>query len=199
MTLAVRQLRRAKPSTRARAAGWRPPRIGLALTFSIRSITLLQRKVAAMRTFPTAPADVVADSVFGDAFERVVHASTWFSAHFRKPAMSLAQRIPPVADVDEDGIVDLEDETGIGDGLVFFPHGLRDRPCIVLPLWSYSVVLAGSDSVAGDTAVTNASSGVCLPRTADVRSSIRSRLTACCPTYLTGPVQVPGQKSGEEG
>src|ERR1700733_9991383 len=85
-----------------------------------------------MRTVPTSPADVETDAILRDSFQGMINCLNLELRPFPVAGRVTFLREPQVPDVDQGRIVDLQDETGVDDGLIFFTDGLRHRPCIVL-------------------------------------------------------------------
>ena len=116
----------------------------------------------------------------------VIHGLDLERRPFAEAGHVVVKREPPVVNVDERRIVDLQDEAGIDDRLVFLADRLGQAPTYSPPGFCNSS-FGRICSVAGDTAVMKASS-TRVPRARGLRFSM-SRLIAAWPTYLTGPVQ----------
>ena len=86
---------------------------------------VLQRHVEGVRPVPAAPADVIARALLGDAAQRVVER---VDAKLRPVAvLRLAhRRHHALVHVGQERVVDLHDEAGIDDGLVFLVQGFGE-------------------------------------------------------------------------
>ena len=107
-------------------------RVGLRLHLQQQVDDVLERDVGLVRAVPASPADVEAHAVFGDALQRMVER-----LHLERRPLAVAgdvvvEREPPVIDVDDRRIVDLQDEAGVDDGPVFLADRLGERPGVVL-------------------------------------------------------------------
>ena len=85
-----------------------------------------ERHVAMVRTFVISPAEVQAQPVRRDVLQRVIErfdVEPCLFAEFAEAQLGVLD-VPPHREI---WAVDLQDQTGLGNGLVFLPHSLGDR------------------------------------------------------------------------
>ena len=71
-----------------------------------------------MRAVPASPADVESDPVFGNPLQSVIDSLDLKFGPFSVAGDFTLDREPPVPDIDQSRVVDLQDESGIDDGFV---------------------------------------------------------------------------------
>src|SRR6516165_618382 len=75
---------------------------------------MAQRQIAAVWAFPAAPADVIADLVFRNAAQRVIDQLDVRLGPLPKSGYVSAHRMPPFVHIDDDGIIELQVDSGTG-------------------------------------------------------------------------------------
>src|SRR5439155_5040555 len=95
--------------------------IGAGTNFQNQIDDIPQRNVGRVRTGPTAPADVIAHTIFRNAFQRVIQQLNVAG----EPAMIVikrSRRDHTIKGNGSAGIVHLKQEAGFDDGLIFSPE-----------------------------------------------------------------------------
>ena len=109
-------------------------RIALRLHLEQKINNIFERHVAIVRPMPAAPADVETNAVFGNSLERVVHGLDLESGPLAVACHVAAEREPPVVNINQRRIVDLDDEPCINNCLVFLVDRLGQGPGIVFAI-----------------------------------------------------------------
>ena len=100
--------------------------IGAGIDLEDQVDNILERHVGDVRAGPTAPAHVVAHPVGGDAAQRVVEHLHMHAHPFAEILQGPRGHHPVIGDGGT-GVIELQDQARIDDGLVFDPHRLGNR------------------------------------------------------------------------
>src|ERR1700722_12408272 len=91
----------------------------------------LERNICFMRAVPASPANMITNTIFWNTAERVIQDFDLKRGPFAIALNVVFDRKPPIINLDNAGIVNLDNKSRFYDCAIFFANSLCQRPSIV--------------------------------------------------------------------